>query len=80
MQSLREIAGRLRRPRPDQFVCVTVTGANPAAVTAVARALASVTTTVEMAHRVAESDPDPIRLDITCVPVTPVRPIGRAAR
>ena len=53
MQSLREIAGRLRRPRPDAVVQVSLSGINPAAVAAIARALATVAAVSGMSHRVA---------------------------
>jgi hypothetical protein len=73
MQTLREFAGRLRRPRPDEIVHVSLSGANPAAVTAIARALATVAAVSGMSHRPAE-DGQAVTVEVTCHPHTPVRP------
>jgi hypothetical protein len=78
MQTLRELAGRLRRPRPDEIVYVSVSGVNPVAVTAIARAFASVAAVSEMSHRVA-GDGQAVTVDVICHPHMPVR-VGTAVR
>ena len=57
---------RLRRPQSAEVVAVTVTG-HPAAVAAVACALASVTVVSGMSHRVGDSDTTVV-LEATCHP------------
>ena len=57
------VLDRLRNPKPADVVAVSFTG-SPQAVTAVARALASVVPVTSMRHRVQGDDV--IRLDATC--------------
>jgi hypothetical protein len=64
------LLARLRSPKPAEVVAVSLSG-HPAAVAAIARALATVTVVSGMTHR-ATTDTT-IRLDVTCHPPRPVR-------
>ena len=57
------VVARLRGPRPAEVVNVSFTG-TPAAITAVARAMAQVVIVTGMHHRPTTGDQ--IRLDATC--------------
>jgi hypothetical protein len=69
------LPARLRKPRPAEVVSVSLSG-HPAAVAAIARALASVTVVSGMTHR--PTTEAAIRLNVTCHPIRQVD-IGRAA-
>jgi hypothetical protein len=58
------LLARLRTPRPGEVVAVELVG-TVHAVTAIARALASVAVVTEMRHHVGERD-DVIQLEATC--------------
>jgi hypothetical protein len=60
------LLARLRNPKAVEMVSVRLTG-HPAAVAAVARALATVTVVTGLSHHVGDSD-TAIALDATCYP------------
>lgn len=75
------LLARWRRPAPAELVQVAIVG-HPTAVTAVARALATVTVVSGMSHHV-QADANPahgtapvIRIDVTCHPTRRIE-VGR---
>jgi hypothetical protein len=64
------LLARLRTPKPAETVHVELTG-NPAAVVAIARALATVAVVIGMRHQPTEAAA--IRLEVTCHPAGRVR-------
>jgi hypothetical protein len=64
------LLARLRAPKPAETVHVALTG-NPAAVAAIARALASVTVVTGMRHR--PTTEARVLVEVTCHPAGPVR-------